>query len=211
MLYTIYFEDKPLFLADENTQEIQHISVQPGTVVVEYYNEQSLSVIISAIQKSENRRVIVHHKDSRELIEALKKEFTLIVAAGGLIYTDNQFLLLIFRKGKWDLPKGKVDNNQPLDDTALREINEETGAENVTIKSPLIITYHTYHQNNEAILKETHWFLMHCSHEQTLTPQKEEDIEKCEWVHKKALSRYYENMHQSVKDVLQEGLKKLPF
>jgi 8-oxo-dGTP pyrophosphatase MutT (NUDIX family) len=207
MLYKVYFGDKPLFLTDEDTKEIQHLRTQPGTVTFDYFNEQAVPAIVSAIQDAAYKRVIVHHQNSSELIEALKKELHLIVAAGGLIYTDEHFLLLIFRKGKWDLPKGKVEDNQPLDDTAVREVQEETGVKNVEIKSLVTITYHTYYQNNELILKETHWYLMHCSKEQTLTPQLEEDIEKCEWVHKNNLSKYLENMHQSVKDVLQEGLK----
>src|SRR5215510_275068 len=98
-----------------------------------------------------------------------------IIAAGGLVVNDRDELLMIFRRGKWDLPKGKLDKGESLKDCAIREVEEETGLKNITLGPPLIITYHTYHEGARFILKESHWYKMSVSGQQNLVPQTEED------------------------------------
>src|SRR5678815_5985833 len=75
-------------------------------------------------------------------------------------HTEDDHLLLISRRGKWDLPKGKLDDNEDIKSCAIREVTEETGLLKVEIERPLCITYHTYHQDGKHILKESHWYLM---------------------------------------------------
>ncbi len=143
--------------------------------------------------------------DPQQALNAFKKHFTVIQAAGGLIENNEHEILLIFRRGKWDLPKGKLDEDEDLETCGIREVKEETGIEAI-IKAPLCISYHTYFEKGKHILKESHWYLMKAISDEPLIPQTEEDIEKCEWVKKENLATYLDNTHSSIIDVLQKGM-----
>lgn len=134
--------------------------------------------------------------------ENFKKNFHLIKAAGGTVIDDKERILLIFRKGKWDLPKGKLEDNEPLELCAEREIKEETGLNELELKKTLLITYHTYSEKGKSILKETHWFLFAAPGNQEVQPQTEEDISIVEWVEKNRLGEYLKNSYQLIRDVL---------
>ena len=102
-----------------------------------------------------------------------------------------------------------IDDKEALETCAVREIEEETGLKNHVIEKPLTITYHTYHQDGKHILKESHWYLMKSDKQSVFTPQTEEGITKCEWVHVKNIATYMENTHASIIDVVNEALKHL--
>ena len=148
---------------------------------------------------------IFFHKDLEELKAAFFKKFTLIVAAGGFVLNEKDQVLMMFRRGKWDLPKGKLDKKETVEQGALRETEEETGLKNIRLISPLITTYHTYHEGTRYVLKQSNWFRMKVSGEQNLIPQAEEQISKLEWVSQKDLTKYMENTFPSVNDVLKAG------
>jgi ADP-ribose pyrophosphatase YjhB (NUDIX family) len=131
-----------------------------------------------------------------------------VVAAGGFVHTGNEKLLLIFRRGKWDLPKGKLDAGESIEDCATREVKEETGLKELSVEQPVCTSYHTYHEHKQLILKETHWFLMKAS-EETLFPQLDEQIEKCEWVSFDELESRLSNSYALVRDVVNAGLKAI--
>ncbi|MDQ6610451.1 MAG: NUDIX domain-containing protein [Bacteroidota bacterium] len=204
-MYKIYIQNKPLFLIDK-----------PGTLVKDYIHrpevlfldEPNFAAISTTIQQLEDQKIpaaILQHHNLAELLFVVKSHFTVIVAAGGLVHTKENELLLIFRKGKWDLPKGKLDEDENLEKCAIREIKEETGALDLTIINLLQNTYHTYYENEKHILKETYWFLISTNKRSPLQPQTEEDIEKCEWVKLGALSDHMNNMHASIIDVINTG------
>ena len=113
---------------------------------------------------------------------------------------------MIFRKGMWDLPKGKSDPGEKLEDCALREVEEETGLQNIELLSPCIITWHTYHEGSKFILKESHWYKMKVRSDQPLIPQTEEDIHEIKWIKKTALKEYLNKSFPSIADVLQTCL-----
>jgi len=128
-----------------------------------------------------------------------------IQAAGGLVKNGKDEILLIFRRGKWDLPKGKLDKGETLEECAVREVGEETGLKKIQLLSPLLITYHTYHEGTKFILKESHWYRMKIDSEQTLVPQTIEDIQEVKWVKEADLHQYMNNTFPSVADVLKAG------
>lgn len=107
--------------------------------------------------------------------------FTLIHAAGGIVSNENDEILMIFRYGCWDFPKGKVEKGEDWETAAVREVEEETGLHDVRITRPYPNTYHTYTLHDTPILKITHWYEMRAS-QQSLTPQTEEDISQAVWV-----------------------------
>ncbi len=123
-----------------------------------------------------------------------------IVAAGGLVMNDNKELLMIFRRGKWDLPKGKLDEGETIEQCAVREVKEETGLKDVELKTFTGKTYHEYddeHINNNVI-KETHWYEMLATGNQKLIPQTSEGIDSVEWV-----------SHEKIKDKLNNSYKNI--
>jgi 8-oxo-dGTP pyrophosphatase MutT (NUDIX family) len=203
----IYFHDKPLFLASGITKELQDYLHHEDTVFIDEFNIHAVKTMISEMESPKIQAGIFLHDDVDAVFKALKKKFIFIEAAGGLVHTEDDSFLLIFRRGKWDLPKGKLDEGEELEGCAAREIKEETGLETVHIKQPLCITYHTYHQDGKAVLKASHWFFMTAPKQIPLLPQQEEDIEKCEWVSIDHLASYMENMPASIRDVLREGLQ----
>ncbi|MFS8083044.1 MAG: NUDIX hydrolase [Ginsengibacter sp.] len=127
-----------------------------------------------------------------------------IIAAGGLIVNDKHELLMIFRRGKWDLPKGKLDEGESIEDCALREVKEETGLQNVKLENLLGLTFHEYFNTytNENVIKETHWYKMHATADQPLIPQTEEDIEIIEWVDAKDVMQKLGNTYPNILEIV---------
>ena len=150
-------------------------------------------------------QVFFFHKDIQELKSTFFKKFTLVKAGGGFVQNKNKEVLMMFRRGKWDLPKGKLNKNETIEDCALRETEEETGLKNIELISPLITTYHTYPEGTKFILKESSWFKMKVNGEQKLIPQTTEQITKLDWVSKNDLDKYKKNSFPSVIDVLDAG------
>ena len=128
--------------------------------------------------------------------------YTLIEAAGGLVYNTKKQCLMIFRNGFWDLPKGKLESGESTEECALREVEEECGVSNLEILSELESTYHTYEINGKAVLKRTYWFNMYTNYKGALVPQVREGITKVEWVDKKDLMLRVEDAYASVRDLL---------
>ncbi len=124
------------------------------------------------------------------------------MVAGGLVENEKGEYLLIHRRGKWDLPKGKLDKGETIEQCAVREVEEETGLQKPELKKPLTITYHTYDEFGKHILKDSHWYKMKVKGPQSIKPQTEEDIHDIKWVKKKDLSTYMQNTFPSIKDVL---------
>ena len=208
-MYKIYFNNKPLFLVSEITKETEEYLHHEETVFIDEYNLHTVKAMIHEMASGKINAGVFLHSDIEELLNAFKKKFLVIIAAGGFVHTGKNEVLLIFRRGKWDLPKGKLDEGEDLETCALREIKEETGVQQINSEGPLCITYHTYTENGKNILKESHWFMVKAVKQNEFIPQVDEDIEKCEWVAIDKLEPYLENTHGSILDVVNAGVKKL--
>jgi ADP-ribose pyrophosphatase YjhB (NUDIX family) len=134
---------------------------------------------------------------------SFKSNFEIIKAAGGLV-VNNQRVLMIFRNGKWDLPKGKQEVGESIDVCAKREVQEECGLNDLEIADKLMNTYHTYEHKGQSILKETHWYLMTSSQSDGMSPQIEEGIEKVSWASKEDVNIHLENTHENIKRVFEK-------
>ena len=193
----------------DNEQELRKNATQyADAVVIREPAASELQQIITQMQPAEQHMVLITAQVDGVMKE-LKKLVTTIPAAGGLVYNQKKELLLIFRRGKWDLPKGKLDEGEALEDCALREVEEETGVDHLELDKALLVTYHTYMEKGQLVLKESHWYLMRCSSSAQLVPQTDEDIEKCEWVSAKNLIPYLDNTHPSIVEVIRKGLHHL--
>lgn len=202
MYIKIYFNDKPLFLCDNVDETIAPYVHHDDAVFIDELDTHTIKTMIHEMQQPEIHAGVFFHPDLQVLKKEFFKKFILIQAAGGLVKNEKDEILLIFRRGKWDLPKGKLDKGETLEDCAVREVEEETGLKNVKLISPLMITYHTYHEGTKFILKESHWYSMKVSGKQILVPQTEEDIQEIKWVNITELDPYMKDSYSSVADVL---------
>ena len=125
-----------------------------------------------------------------------------IIAAGGIVKNEEGAILMIFRRGKWDLPKGKLDKGETMKECAIREVREETGLKDVVLGERLLRTWHIYTGYGNHVLKQTTWYNMDCPKNQKLVPQTEEDIEKIAWYKKEEWPTVLENTFRSIEDVL---------
>lgn len=206
MFIKIYFGDKPLFLCDAIDKTIEPFVHHDDAVFIDELDTHTVKTIIHEMQQPQVQAGVFFHPDLDKLKKSLFKKFTFMQAAGGLVTNQKDEVLLIFRRGKWDLPKGKLDEGEKLHDCAIREVEEETGLRNIKLISPLVITWHTYHEGSKFILKESHWYTMKVMSDQKLIPQTEEDIQEIKWVKEKELKQYMKNIFPSVVDVLKAGL-----
>jgi 8-oxo-dGTP pyrophosphatase MutT (NUDIX family) len=205
MYIKIYFSDKPLFLCDEFNAEINSYAHHDDAVFIDEYSTAAVNSMIHEMKLSKVHAGIFYHNKLDDLKKAFWKKFVPVQAAGGLVENEGGGLLFIYRRKKWDLPKGKLDKGETLEHCALREVREETGLAKLQVKKSLLATYHTYDESGKHFLKETHWFLMKATGNQSLTPQTEEQIEKLEWASGQDLSKYTRNTYPSVVDVLRES------
>jgi 8-oxo-dGTP pyrophosphatase MutT (NUDIX family) len=129
---------------------------------------------------------------------------TKIIAGGGLVLNDAGELLMIFRRGKWDLPKGKLDDGETILECAVREVKEETGLQQIEHGELIGITYHEYFDPylKEEVIKESHWYAMRVRGTQTLTPQIEEDITEIKWVAGDGLEECLRNSYDNVVEII---------
>ena len=131
----------------------------------------------------------------------------IIKAGGGLVRNGEGELLLIFRRGKWDLPKGKLDEGETIEACAMREVEEETGVKHLALGELISVTWHEYFDKwvGEDVIKETHWFKMDVAGVPALVPQTEEDITSIEWTKKSDLPKRMEQSYITIIDVLEES------
>ncbi len=135
----------------------------------------------------------------------IKKNRILIQAGGGLVENEKGEILFMFRRGKWDLPKGKLDPGETLESCAVREVEEETGVSRLELIRFLITTEHEYEERRQFILKQTHWYLMKADSSQPLIPQKEEDITELKWVGRPDYKMILDNTYPGILEVLRAG------
>jgi 8-oxo-dGTP pyrophosphatase MutT (NUDIX family) len=210
MYVKIYFNDKPLFLTDKIDSEIEPYAHHDDAVLMDDFSSPGVNSIIHEMRQEKIHAGIFIHPDLKALQKAVWKKFTIIKAGGGVVLNDKNELLVIHRRGKWDLPKGKLDPGEKIEACALRETEEETGLKNITLKKLLCTTYHTYDESGKHILKESYWYLMSAPNQKDLSPQTTEDISVAKWIALENLEEIIANTYPSIKDVLGELQKQLP-
>lgn len=137
------------------------------------------------------------------------KKFKEINAGGGLVKNSEGKYLVIFRRGVWDLPKGKQEEGEKIEECALREVNEETGLGGLKLGSPICVTHHTYKIDDQPVLKHTYWFNMSYEGAETPVPQQEEEITKACWVSKDELPEIALSTFPSLTEVFASVIEDL--
>jgi ADP-ribose pyrophosphatase YjhB (NUDIX family) len=155
-----------------------------------------------------NKDVIVNFPTLRMMEKIINKRFRIVEAGGGLVINKNKEILFIFRRGKWDLPKGKLEKHEKIKKGAVREVEEECGITNPIVKEELITTFHKFKNKGKECLKKTHWFIMEYKGDEELVPQLEEDITKAKWMGEEKFDKVFKNTFPSITDVLNAYLDK---
>lgn len=202
MYLKIYFNDKPLFLCNAMTPEIRAYAHHDDAVFIDDFSHHAVNAMIHEMRQPKVHAGIFLHADLVELQKAFWKKFLLIKAGGGLVRNSEGRYLFMLRRGVWDLPKGKLDPGETIEQCAVREVGEETGLERVQLDSPLLITYHTYDESGKHILKETHWFRMSVNDTSGSKPQLEEQITELRWVAPGEFDGVLHHTFPSIRDVI---------
>jgi len=192
-MYKVFINNKCIFLL----QNRDILNGREGKTH-QYYSESALFDTIDDFEKdklSENLFIIGNPDE-------LLFKFPIIEAAGGLVKkTDNQ-LLFIYRYGKWDLPKGKMEPGEKSPETAIREVMEETGISGLEIIKELTPTFHTYRLEGKRVIKKTSWYEMSFKDDSQILPQKIEDITVVKWLNLKDIPWAMRNSYSSIIELL---------
>ncbi|MES2812766.1 MAG: NUDIX domain-containing protein [Bacteroidota bacterium] len=198
-MYKVFVNDKPLFLTNQIVKETDFKfflleSIDIEQLIVNYFQNK--------IQKA-----YLYHPDEKEILNTLKTKIKVNHAGGGLVYNKKGEVLFIFRGGKWDLPKGGMNKNEDIEDTAMREVEEETGVNGLKITQKLQKTYHIFKRSGKYRLKVTQWFEMHTDFEGTPVGQIEEGIEKVAWLNPEQIEDALKNSYENIKLLFEEEKK----
>jgi len=196
-MYKVFFNESFIRFTHKSVQD-----KNPDSNIIPYQNFYQIQNWLADAEKSAKpiNTVLLHPKP--ELIwQDFKVLFKKVEAAGGLVQNKNDEFLFIYKKGKWDLPKGKIDKGEEPCDTAIREVSEETGLTNIKIIHDIINTYHIYKHKDKLMLKKTYWFLIKNKGSDDLTLQTEEHIENACWLDINNLSTVLDNSYGSIVDV----------
>lgn len=198
--FTVFVNQKPLILtSDEEQYFMPPAEHYQSYIYCKYKSEDDIARILTICEADENLQLaLIYAADFEAFKKTFREQFTEIMAAGGVVKNESEEVLLIFRKGKWDLPKGKADEGETPEQTALREVSEETGLQQISIGAPLLTTYHSYKEEKERFLKTTYWFEMKGSNSEKLNPQTEEKITDIRWVNPIALAEYTSNTYPTL-------------
>jgi ADP-ribose pyrophosphatase YjhB (NUDIX family) len=197
--YSIYFDKRKIVLT-KNFES--HFNNQNG-LFIRFDTFQELSKILDFFQSStEVENVFISARSVQSLLDAILSKHKVIKAAGGLVQNSKGEYLFIFRYGKWDLPKGKLELGEKIEDAAIREVSEETGISGLNLNSHIANTYHTYRLGHSFVLKETHWFHMRYDGHEPLIPQLTEDISIAKWVPTNKFDEILSNTYDTIREVL---------
>tara|TARA_B100000925_G_scaffold86180_1_gene61788 strand:+ start:307 stop:912 length:606 start_codon:yes stop_codon:yes gene_type:complete len=201
-MYKVFFNQKLILL----TTDIISPKEDSPFFYVKFTNKK---FVVQMLKSKKVKMLYLYHSKEDKLWYYFLNMFKVIEAAGGLVRNlkTNHFLF-IFRNKKWDLPKGRINKNEEVQKAAIREVEEETGVENLSITKPLNTTYHIFKRNRKYRLKKTFWYLMETDYNGELTPEIKEGIEKAIWIEKKLIVSLKSEMYQNINLIISNYFNK---
>lgn len=182
-MYKISINETPLILRDLAGIPKDIVSDEKNLFLEYIGNRKMLLQVVDMLEKSQQRESVTIYTDNyQQLATDFNNLYKIIEAAGGVVFNPKGEILTMYRRGSWDLPKGKIDKGETKEVAAVREVQEETGIQQVERGPLLLTTYHTYkNRKGKRVLKPTYWYKMTTS-EYDIQPQVEEDIELVQWI-----------------------------
>ena len=195
-MYKVFIYDKPVLI---------HKKPQKEGSYEQFSNAEDVKRIILTAEKEGVQGIEVVTNNPMREWESLQSFFKNIIAAGGVVSNSLGEILVIFRNGKWDLPKGKLERGEDIENCAVREVEEECGVSGLEIINELPSTYHCYQtKKGKWVLKRTYWYRMVTKFNGNLVPQTEEGIERVEWFLPERYGEIRSNSYNSIKLVFDE-------
>lgn len=200
-MYKVFVNEKKLLLS-KAPQSIEK--------TIPYENVATLEMGIDLLQNTSCKELNIYHENLDLLWEDFCSNFKIIEAAGGIVKNQKEEILFIRRLGKWDLPKGKIEKGESIEETAVRELEEETGISDLVLGAYINNTFHIYtERNGESVLKVTHWFAMDKVGNDVAKPQIEEGISEIKWMNPSEIqTTVFQNTFQNIKLILTEYYEK---
>lgn len=202
-MYKIYINESLLVLASR--AEVTIPEVGDETDIIAMYSGKPkflLNYVDLAEKNSVHKSITIYADDVKKLKKDFQGLFKIVRAAGGLVINEHREGLIIYRRGFWDLPKGKIESGEKKKAAAIREVQEETGVQHITLNQKLITTYHTYQDiNKKRVLKKTFWYLMSAD-KTKLIPQAEEGIKKAKWTNLETFMAAKPKIFRNIKDII---------
>lgn len=194
-----FFYDDWLFVIAEKALKAGNDCLE---IEVEADDYEGFDQWLKDLKHSGEKMMFVKSEKPADLLTRFFEDFEPIKAAGGMVINQMGEVLMMLRNGRWDMPKGKVEENEFLRQAALREIREECGVADLSIIRAIKPTYHIYDLDNSKALKTTYWYLVECKDGENLKPQAEEGIEEVKWVHPADLKPYIADTYPNIKLLL---------
>jgi len=207
-MYKVFFNDSTIQIGSEINKSLNNNIAEK----FDFVDYGVVNQIISQIESTQSPSdFFILNQDDPTAWSHFRSQFVEISAAGGLVKNAGESLLFIKRLGVWDLPKGKIEKNETAEKAALREVQEECGLSGLKIVRQLDSTFHIYRSPylpfpKNLVLKETKWFFMSYSGNETPVPQVEEDIEEVAWFAPKDLEQVYSKTYLSLRDFLEKTM-----
>ena len=201
-MHKIYFEKRAIIICTPDDQTLS----DPNAIMFSLGENIDIHTLVGMVESSDSlHRICIPTEDVEGTYKKVCTEFLEVNAGGGLVSNRRGDFLMISRNGLWDLPKGHQDPGEDIAVTALREVQEETGIEDLELRELICITDHCYKRNGIWHLKHTWGYDMLYTNPTDLTPQREEDISKAAWVAKSSLPPFLLNTYPSIVEVFREA------
>lgn len=197
-MHKIYFDRRTIIICRPEEATLS----DPNAVEFHFKQPSDISALVEMFELSSTlEKIYIPSAEPEDCYKKICGDFREVNAAGGLVENRRGDYLLIKRDGLWDLPKGHQEAGEDIKVTALREVQEETGVDDLSLGDLICVTDHCYKRNGIWHLKHTWWYRMYYLKPLDLTPQTEEDITKAAWVAKSSLPPFLKNTYPSIKEV----------
>ena len=184
------------------------ISKYPGDIEkkLRFEGFATLEIAVDLLENTSCPELNIYGDEIEEIWEDFTHMFKVIEAAGGIVHNSKGEILFIRRLGKWDLAKGKIEKGESLEQAALREIEEETGLNELILEEFLNTTFHIYtERNGDRILKTTYWFSVEYVGDKAPVPQTEEGISEVCWKNEEEIKNtVWGNTFQNIKLIINQ-------
>lgn len=207
-MISIHFDKTVFYIANTMAPELSAQKGKPGFEIIENPDAETVKNFAEKVKCKSVTGGAIIHADINAALEMFKQHFETIQAAGGIVLNDQKELLFIFRRGKWDLPKGKADEGETPEATAEREIKEETNIGPLKLKYKVGETYHIYLQDGKTILKTSIWFHFTTTGRGKPRGQEDEDITEVKWVPTVDIKQPMQNTYETIREILHRFFDK---
>ncbi|HRD53828.1 MAG TPA: NUDIX domain-containing protein [Flavobacteriales bacterium] len=200
--YAVWVGGKPVEISTAAPDE----AVREHWLLVNAGSDAELDSALDGLNRPEVFGLMLFSANGYDAWQAFCARHKLVVAAGGAVEDERGRLLVIHRRGHWDLPKGKLDAGETSAVAAVREVQEECGLRRLLIVEELPCTWHTYTEKGRLWLKRTDWFRMQASSKEQLMAQHEEDIDEVRWATRDELPEIIAGSYPSLRIVFDAWL-----